>query len=203
MANYQSLMSDIGKGAKEFAERIAGSDYAKIIYPGKTALVNELNQTIANNTKLSSSIIQENVQKPLGSILNSQVGFDVDEANAIAKKIKPKSYETDIDSLRDTLSQKVPNKKDLDELINKLKKVTELSINKEKKQGIQINSIYDKITKYPKAYFMNPDNKIKYTRIATAAASYAGLNIGGRYLSGGTLTTDSYGRKDIAGVPFL
>ena len=58
-------------------------------------------------------------------------------------------------------------------------------------------------SKYPQAYFKNPDKKVRNTRIGTAVGAYAALSVGGRYLQGGTLTTDQYGRKDIAGIPFL
>ena len=64
-------------------------------------------------------------------------------------------------------------------------------------------SIPDKIMKYPQAYFKNPDKEIRNTRIGTAVGVYTALSVGGRYLQGGTLTTDEYGRKDIAGIPFL
>lgn len=53
------------------------------------------------------------------------------------------------------------------------------------------------------AYFTNPDKAIRKTRIATAAGAYGALTVGRRYMSGGTLTTDQYGRHDIAGVPFI
>lgn len=55
----------------------------------------------------------------------------------------------------------------------------------------------------PVAYFNNPDKTIRDSRIKTAIGGYATLAIGGRIMSGGSLTADSYGRKDIAGVPFL
>ena len=64
-------------------------------------------------------------------------------------------------------------------------------------------SPYQKPFIYPVAYFSNPDKHIRHTRINTAIGTYAGVAVGGRYLSGGTLTRDKYGRKDIAGIPFL
>lgn len=196
-----------GQTIDEIAQSIAGSKYAQALYPGKEQLINELNQTIASNTRLASSIMQENVQKPVGSVLNNQVGFDAEEAAKIAKKIKPKSYEADIDNLRNTLAQKISNEDELNSTIDKLKKVTEATINKEKKNGVKVNSIQDKLMKYPQAYFMSPHKGVNNARIATAigagATAYTGLAVGGRYLSGGTLTTDSYGRKDIAGIPLI
>ena len=44
---------------------------------------------------------------------------------------------------------------------------------------------------------------MKLKNIKVLAVSLVALSVGGRYLQGGTLTTDQYGRKDIAGIPFL
>lgn len=55
----------------------------------------------------------------------------------------------------------------------------------------------------PRAYFDVTDDSIKKARIATAVGGYAAVSVGGRYLSGGTLTRDNYWQKDIAGVPFF
>lgn len=55
----------------------------------------------------------------------------------------------------------------------------------------------------PRAYFDVEDQAARKVRIGTAVGGYAALNVGGRYLSGGTLTRDNYGQKDIAGVPFI
>lgn len=192
---YKKMMSGLTKGAKELAEEIAGSNFGKTIFPGKEALINELNTTIAQDEKFVSSIIKEDVQKQIARSLNGVLGFDAEEANKIATSISPDNFSNDIDNLSGKIGE---------ENVEKLKKVTENTINKAK-QNIDTSdlSIPDKIMKYPKAYFSNPDKNIRNTRIATAAATYAGVTVGGRYLSGGTLTTDSYGRKDIAGVPFL
>jgi hypothetical protein len=47
------------------------------------------------------------------------------------------------------------------------------------------------------------DKKYGATRIKTAIGVYAGANIGGRMLSGGSITTNSQGERDIAGIPFI
>jgi hypothetical protein len=56
---------------------------------------------------------------------------------------------------------------------------------------------------YAKTYFNNPDPKVRNHRIAAVAGTYGAVTVGGRLLSGGTLTEDNYGRRDIAGVPFI
>lgn len=62
---------------------------------------------------------------------------------------------------------------------------------------------FNKIINAPRAYFDVTDPAKKKARITTAAVGYAGVAVGGRYLSGGTLTRDNYGQRDIAGVPFI
>ena len=66
-----------------------------------------------------------------------------------------------------------------------------------------INSKGKKMIVYPKTYYWNPDKTIRNTRIAATIGTASALAVGGRYLSGGTLTTDRYGQKDIAGIPFI
>ena len=137
--------------------------------------------------------LQENVQKNIASALNYNLKMSSEEANNISKKINIKSFEADIDKL------------ELDEnTSNTLKRVTKNIIEKEQKNvDVESMSIPDKIMKYPQAYFKNPDKEIRNTRIGTTVGAYTALSVGGRYLQGGTLTTDQYGRKDIAGIPFL
>ena len=66
-----------------------------------------------------------------------------------------------------------------------------------------INSNGKKMIVYPKTYYSNPDKTIRNTRIAATVGTASALAVGGRYLSGGTLTRDQYGQKNIAGIPFI
>ena len=50
-------------------------------------------------------------------------------------------------------------------------------------------------------YFSNSEYGGK--RVAATAAAGVGLAVGGRLMSGGTLTRDADGRRDLAGVPFI
>lgn len=185
-----------GKAIGSTIQEVASS-IAKNVYPGRTELANELNQTIANS-KLGNSLRNEGIQKSLASMFQ---GIDIPEQEALrmAKTVKASNYSDAIGALSDDISKYTD--KPVDKVIERAKMVTEKEISK----GISTDSlsIPDKIMKYPRAYFMNPDKKVQTTRIATTAAAYAGLSVGGRYLTGGTLTRDNYGRKDIAGVPFL
>ena len=62
---------------------------------------------------------------------------------------------------------------------------------------------YQKAKEYTSAYYLNPDKKTRNTRIAATAGTVSAVAVGGRFLSGGTLTRDQYGQKNIAGIPFI
>lgn len=187
------VLNTVGAKIQDVASSVANSKWGKAVIPS----VNELNQTIANNAVLSNSIRTENVQKNLATMFQ---GIDIPEEEAIrmAKGVKVKNYDKAIDKLADDISKHTD--KPVDKVIERAKNVTQEEISK----AIDPSAVsgFERL-KYPAAYFMNKDKSIRNTRIATAAAAYAGVSVGGRYLSGGTLTRDNYGRKDIAGVPFI
>lgn len=54
-----------------------------------------------------------------------------------------------------------------------------------------------------KDYFTNGTKGQLAARYGAVAAGYAGVSTASRYLTGGTATRDSYGNKDIAGIPFV
>ena len=205
MASYANMMKeliegtaqDMKKAARNIAKKPAVKQYFDSIYPGKTNLINELNQTIANDPKMSAKWMDERVQKDVSKRLKS---FNVpeDEAKKLSETISSNTYEKDIEALSENINQYV---NDTDKAIQVLKTKTGKVIDEE--LDTIKPDLYDKITKYPQAYFKNPDKKVRNARIGTAVGTYAALSIGGRYLQGGTLTTDQYGRKDIAGIPFL
>lgn len=187
-------LNSVGAKIQDVASSVANSKWGQTVIP----TMNELNQTIAGNPKLAGSLNNENIQKSLATMFQG-ANIPEEEALRMAKTVKAKNYEQAIDALSDDISKYTD--KPVEKVVERAKAVTEKAI----KKGVDPDTIStpDKILKYPGAYFMNPDKKIRNTRIATAAATYAGVAVGGRYLSGGTLTTDNYGRKDIAGVPFL
>lgn len=200
MASYNEMISSFGKSINEIASEFAGVDnYAKTIFPGLKKLEEEFAQTIAGDTKLSSSLMDDKVQRTVRETLEGIEGIpNIDE---IVNKVHAQTYEKDIDGLADIIA-KHSDKADIAVNIMKddAKEVIDAGLNP---NNLSLGLI-DKAKKYPKAYFFShPDKKIRNTRIGTAVGVYAGVSVGGRYLSGGTLTTDSYGRKDIAGIPLL
>lgn len=184
----------VGETIHDIASSVANSKWAKAVIP----TTDELNKTIINNTKLSASLYNENIQKSLATMFQ---GINIPEEQAVkmAKSVNAKNYDSAIALLGNDISKYTD--KPVDKVIERARTVTQNEISK----GISPDSLSvpDKILKYPAAYFTNPDNSIKNTRIATAAGAYAGVAVGARYLSGGTLTRDNYGRKDIAGIPFI
>lgn len=187
-------LNTVGAKIQDVASSVVNSKWGQAVIP----TANELNQTISSNTKLAGSLYNENIQKSLTHMFEG-LNVPTEEATRMAKTVNVKNYDKAINALSEDISEYTD--KPVEKVIERAKTVTQKEISK----GIDPEnlSIPDKILKYPGAYFTNPDNKIKNTRIATAVTAYAGTAVGARYLSGGTLTTDNYGRKDIAGVPFL
>ena len=133
---------------------------------------------------------------------NSDVDITKDQADTLARIMHGTDYSDEsFKKLNKALKEKGFSDNNADIIVDAAK-ATASDIMK-KNVTIKDASILQKPTTYAQAYFSNPDKTVKTQRIATAIGAYAGLTVGGRYLSGGTLTTDSYGRKDIAGVPFL
>lgn len=204
MASYTSMFKEMMEGAaqdiqqtaKKVAKKPVIKQYFDSIYPGKTNLINELNQTIAHDPKMSAKWMDERVQKRVSDTLEDLVPKD--KIEELSQTVHSATYSDDIDELAKSIGQ-YTDKADIASKIMKdeAKEVIDNGLDNIKP------GLYDKITKYPQAYFKNPDKKVRNTRIGTAIGAYAGLTVGGRYLQGGTLTTDQYGRKDIAGIPFL
>ena len=183
----------VGETIEDITSSITNSKWAKSIIP----TVQELNQAIAHDPKMSAKWMDERVQKDISKRLKN-FNIPEDEAKKLSETIFSNTYEKDIEALSENINQYV---NDTDKAIKVLKTKTRKVID----EGLDTVTpgLYDKITKYPQAYFKNPDKKVRNARIGTAIGAYTALSVGGRYLQGGTLTTDQYGRKDIAGIPFL
>ena len=181
--NIDDILTSITKG-----------EWAKKIIP----TVKELNETIEKNSKLSASLYDDKIHEKLGMFFEAS-GMPKEEAFKMAKSVNSSSYEKDIKNLSDSISKYTD--KPVDKVIDRAKNITE----KELKTKINVDdmSIGNKVMKYPRAYFNNPDKEIASARKTTAIGGYAAVTIGGRYVSGGSLTKDEYGRNNIAGIPFL
>lgn len=193
-----------GETIHDVASSIANSKWAKAIIP----TTEELNETMLKNISSSKNYLDDQARAGGEYVLKAIGGLSDDKAKAIASSISSKNIDESIDALKDKIVEAVPDGKDIDKIIAGMKKKAALNVEAEPNLGdvmqkIQKMGKFEKYSHYPKAYFTNPDKDIRNTRIGTAVGGYAALTVGGRYLSGGTLTTDNYGRGDIAGVPFL
>ena len=141
----------IGETINDIASSISNSKWAKSIIP----TVNELNKTIASNSKLSSSLHTENIQKNLSSMFQG-INIPEEEAIKMAKTVNGKNYEKAIDNLAESIAEHTD--KPVDKVIERAKTITEKELNKA--VDVDIMSTPDKIIKYPQAYFKNPDKEI-------------------------------------------
>lgn len=192
--DYGKMVSGMLSGAWQkagtIAEDIAGSDsfkkYYKRIVPGAEAFGQELSKSVSKRMS-----VQEAMSNTMNLLANNEEAFKA------FQRVKDVG---DIEKLGAT------HKLDSD-LVDQLKMV--FSKNLENAQKIPRDGTIaafnplDKAKESTIAYFTNPDKAIRNTRIAAAAGAYGGVAIASRYMNGGTLTRDQYGRRDIAGIPFI
>ena len=189
-----------GTNVKDIAKSIAGN-----VYPGRDELIEELNETMVKNVSSSKKFLDKQAQSGANHALEKFGGLSEEEAKKITKSISSKNVNENIDALKDTISNTISEDRDIDKVLKGMKNYSNDAINKEPSMEDVISGMKknEKYLHYPKAYFTNPDKTVRNTRKGVAIGTYAGLAIGGRYLQGGSLTRDEYGRRDIAGVPFL
>lgn len=207
MGGYAGINTLLGKefaikgtNVKDISKSIAGN-----IYPGRDELIEELNETMVKNVSSSKKFLDKQAQLGAKEALEKIGNIPKEEAEKISKTVSSKNLNKSIEDLRDTVSKKIPEDKDIDNVLNAVKKRVEKTMSKEPdlENVLQTMNPIEKYANYPKAYFTNPDKTVRNTRVGVAISTYTGLAIGGRYLQGGSLTRDEYGRRDIAGVPFL
>jgi len=184
-----SILTKAGAAIDDVAASIAKSNWYKSVVP--TNMNSELASYVAGSSKHNVEFARNAIRDTLSS------GMEItDDVEAAIQKISTHNLNASIDkNLKDIAPEAVLNiaKKRANESI------TGIDGQKVIKQMTQT----ERLMATPGAYFSNPNKKVRNTRIATAAAAYAGVAVGGRYLSGGTLTSDKYGQKDIAGIPFV
>lgn len=208
----ESLIRKGINGINQVAESIAGAEYWSKVAPGMKQLQQEVGERIAKNSnKPNAELFSQDkietaanfVAKTLRKVQGKEIsGIDFDEdVQYFAEKIKSA---TDIDAIFEKNKHLFG-----DEDWNKFADVAKKKLGQPEvtprspKDAYDQSSILTRLVETPKAYFTNPDKDVRKARITAAAGGYAAVAVGGRYLSGGTLTRDSYGRNDIAGVPFI
>ena len=203
------------KNPKAIAEAISGSKIKesklyKAIIPDKDNFYKEVTNMINNDDKLKASLKSQDVEKTIATKIKEYAnGAKIDISDETAQKIAHagNGVVTDeaFENINKALQENGLAKEKTDKLTSKLQKYAQDVMDKPIDREKAINSIgkNKKMIVYPKTYYSNPDKTIKNTRIAATAGAVGAIAVGGRYLSGGTLTTDRYGQKDIAGIPFI
>lgn len=198
------------KNPKAVAEAISGSKIKetklyKAIIPDKDNFYKEVTDMINNDDKLKASLKSEDIEKTIIDAIKMNQFQDISEdtAKQIAQVRKGAVTDEAFGNINKALQENGLDEKQAEQLTNFMKKKTKKIINEPIDREKAVNSIDKKLTMYPKAYYTNPDKKIRNTRIAATAGAVSAVAVGGRYLSGGTLTRDQYGQQDIAGIPFI
>ena len=201
------------KNPKAVAEAISGSkiketNIYKTIIPGKKQLTEEVATRMSGKTIINSAGIKDDIDNILlKDYIDAGINISDDLSNAFKTFEKSKLDDNAIQELEKAL-RKDKTFSDLDivdEAIGDIKSyVGKYKSSKNvTTDDVQNLKWYQKAKEYTSAYYLSPDKKTRNTRIATTIGTASALAVGGRYLSGGTLTTDRYGQKDIAGIPFI
>lgn len=203
----------VAKNPKAIAEAISGSKIKesklyKAIIPGKDNFYKEVTDMINNDDKLKASLKSQDVEKTIATKIKEYANTTkIDISDETAQKIAHagNGVVTDeaFENINKALQENGLTKEKTDKLTGKLQKYAQDIMDEPIDREKAVNSIDKKMIMYPKAYYSNPDKKIRNTRIAATAGAVGAVAVGGRYLSGGTLTTDRYGQKDIVGIPFI
>lgn len=199
----------VAKNPKAIAEAISGSKIKesklyKAIIPGKDNFYKEVTDMINNDDKLKASLKSQDVEKTIATKIKEYANDISDEtAQKIAHAGNGVVTDEAFENINKALQENGLTKEKTDKLTGKLQKYAQDIMDEPIDREKAVNSIDKKMIMYPKAYYSNPDKKIRNTRIAATAGAVGAVAVGGRYLSGGTLTTDRYGQKDIVGIPFI
>lgn len=201
-------MGYINSGVKkinEIAEGLAGSAYWQKVMPGFKQLQQEVGESVMRAGKVGNEMSNaSSISRAMAQMFMNLQGKTVteEEVKALSSKISSKLHnEADIEKLFKENAHLFGGK-DYSAQLNAVKNRAKYT-NATPMGSYKNLSPLEKIKEVPKAYFTNPDKNIRNTRIKTAVGAYAGAAIGSRYLSGGSLTKDAYGRNDIAGIPFI
>lgn len=210
--NYTSMMGSIRKTIGEVAHDIASSQFRYDVLPGKQQLLQEAQERVAKTQDVTTGL-----QKARNYLINAMASAtgDPDYTGGIGMMLRS---EKDIDSIVDAQLQVLKNRKIDSTILND----NTVSVVKQKMhdayaEGMRIAqtsprsgvSVFEELSTVDKAgqlvqtYFKNPDERVRSNRILGAVGAYGAVSVGGRLMSGGTLSVDRYGRENLAGIPFI
>lgn len=207
-ANGSGLIKKGVQSINNIAEAVCGAEYWRKIAPGMEQLQKEVGEHMARNGMAAKSYTEDAIREASDKIARGIY-------SAQSKDINTQEFKDFIGDI----SKKISSGSSIDDILEEHKAafggrdITKFKESVAKSLGNQVESspeqtyknanVLEKLVETPKAYFTNPDKDIRKARIIGTGVMYAGAAVGSRYLTGGTLTRDSYGRKDIAGVPFV
>lgn len=212
MASFNDFMQGMVKGAGDIADEIANSGFYKNVVPTVDGFAQELNHAVGSNQKAKISYLQNALDKEIAARARKpleKAGLDNATIDSVSQRMANALHGTDysdeaISKLADIMRQNNVDEKMIDKFSGKASDAVQNIL----KQDVSIESptLVGGLTHplmYAKTYFNNPDPKVRNHRIAAVAGTYGAVAVGGRLLSGGTITEDNYGRRDIAGIPFI
>lgn len=221
MAGYNEVLEGGTKTIKEWASKISSSKFFNDVIPGKAGFAQELSASISSNQKVKATFIQEGLAGRIENIAEvafPKLGVAADKVDTVTKEIVDTLKGTDYSREAVDTIAKVMEKNNIDinseagsktfgtfkdMLAKGLQEVIDEANVTVDPVDVSLRRFRERPLTYMSTYLNNPDKKVKHNRIAAIAGTYAGVAVGARYLSGGSITRDEYGQRDIAGIPFI
>lgn len=148
--------------------------------------------------------------------IGKAMSLNADNVNRVAKNVAGNAYASlanEHKALTKSIKNMAPGSKELADATEQLTKLNgQMSgMRSAYKTGTidSVNAAMKEVTGKDKMGYMNfakgyfGDKQYGGTRIKTVLGAGAATAVGVRYLSGGNLTTNAQGEKDIAGIPFI
>lgn len=198
------------KDPKSVAKAISGSKIAetnlyKTLVPEKEKLTKDIISRMPENFVN----VDEARKEIIGSINDNKAIFKEvlsDDAIKAMKEFKNSDLSSDsLDKLNKKLNESIDNKDISDSIVEDFKTIINNKTYNKKPTEEDIKTLpwYTKAKEYSQSYYFSQNKKDNYIRVGATAGAISAVGVGTRYLSGGTLTRDQYGQKDIAGIPFI
>lgn len=216
MATFNEVLKKGAQNIGDVADNILSSQFVKNVIPTGEGLRQEVGTYIGSNAAIKARYIQDELAgavKRSATVSLNKAGLSTEDIGTVTSEIAQAMQGTDYsDAALDTLAEIMQRNSVEGEAFERFKQNASAKV-----KSAMDNAPLDHISfrdglnaegmkhplRYAEAYFNNPDKKIKKQRIAAVAGTYAGVAVGARYLSGGNLTHDEYGQKNIAGIPFI
>lgn len=210
--DYGAMMAGAKKTIGQVAHDIAGSQFRKDVLPGKENLMKEVSERVAKNQDVISGL--QNAKNFIINTMSAATG-DPDYSGGIGAMLRSKE---NIDSVVSAQLQILKKRGINSTLLNDdTLKTVQQKAHEAYQQGVSLAQsspqpgrvIFDSLNTVDKAgqivqtYFSHPNEQVRTNRILGAVGAYGVASVGGRVMSGGNLTTDRYGRQNIAGIPFI